>query len=157
MNPNARSPLRRMALLAGLAMITGATSLCAYAVLGGGEATVLGDQQQMSATQRVLRPGAYTVHEMQTPSGTVVREYVSPEGVVFGVAWSGPTMPDLRQLLGPYFEPYASAVAQRKARGPVVVQLPGAVVQSAGHMRAYTGSAYLAGALPQGVTAETVK
>jgi hypothetical protein len=147
----------RRACLAGLAAILAGTGLSAHAALGGMEATVQTDQQQMSATQRVLRPGPYVVHEMQAPSGTVVREYVSPEGTVYGVAWQGPTMPDLRQLLGPYFERYVDAVAQRKARGPVVIEQPGLVVHSGGHMRAFVGRAYIPEALPEGVTADSVK
>lgn len=129
----------------------------ANAALGGVEATVQADQQQMGATERVLRPGPYTLHEMQTPTGTVVREYISPAGVVFGVAWQGPAMPDLRQLLGSYFDRYVDAVAQRKARGPAVIELPGLVVHSGGHMRAFVGRAYIPEALPQGVTADSIR
>jgi hypothetical protein len=35
------------------------------------------------------------------PEGTSVRRYVSPAGKVVAVAWKGPVMPDLRQVLGP--------------------------------------------------------
>ena len=154
MNDDDQYAFRRRACLA---LIVSAASSGAHAALGGTEATVQTDQQQMSATQRVLRPGPYVVHEMQAPSGTVVREYVSPQGTVFGVAWQGPSMPDLRQLLGPYFERYVDAVAQRRARGAVVVEQPGLIVHSGGHMRAFVGHAYIPEALPEGVSAESVK
>jgi hypothetical protein len=156
MNPEGRRRLRLapVAILTAMTMLSGAS---ANAALGGMEATVQADQQQMSATQRVLRPGPYTLHEMQTPTGTVVREYISPAGVVFGVAWQGPAMPDLRQLLGGYFDRYVSAVAQRKARGPVVVELPGLVVHSGGHMRAFVGRTYIPEALPQGVAVDSIR
>ena len=137
--------------------MVGVAASGAQASLGGVEATVQADQQQMAATQRVLRPGPYTLHEMQTPTGTTVREYVSPAGMVFGVAWQGPAMPDLRQLLGPYFQNYVGAVTQRKARGPVVVEEPGLVVHSAGHMRAFVGRAYIPEALPQGMSADSIR
>ena len=140
-----------------MAAVAWGTAFAAHAALGGAEATVQADSQQMNATQRVLRPGPYTVHEMQAPSGTVVRQYVSPQGIVFGVAWQGPTMPDLRQLLGPYFERYVDAVAQRKARGPVFIEQPGFVVHSGGHMRGFAGRAYIPDAFPDGVSAESVK
>ena len=157
MNPERRHRLRRRVSLAVLTAMTTLASISANAVLGGMEATVQADQQQMGATQRVLRPGPYTLHEMQAPTGTVVREYVSPAGMVFGVAWQGPAMPDLRQLLGGNFDRYVAAVAQRKARGPVVVELPGLVVHSGGNMRAFVGRAYIPEALPQGVTADSIQ
>jgi len=157
MNPKGQHRLRRRASLAVLTATTVLAGVSANAALGGMEATVQVDQQQMSATQRVLRPGPYTLHEMQTPTGTVVREYVSPAGMVFGVAWQGPAMPDLRQLLGSNFDRYVAAVAQRKAKGPVVVELPGLVVHSGGHMRAFAGRAYIPEALPQGVAADSIR
>ena len=157
MTDYAQCGFRRQACLAGLSAFLSAASFSAHAALGAVEASIQTDQQQMGATQRVLRPGPYTVHEMQAPSGTVVRQYVSPQGMVFGVAWQGPSMPDLRQLLGAYFERYVDAVAQRKVRGPVVVEQPGLVVYSGGRMRAFAGRAYIPEALPEGVTADSVK
>ncbi|WP_367949067.1 DUF2844 domain-containing protein [Paraburkholderia sp. NMBU_R16] len=55
--------------------------------------------------------GLYTVHTLTLPSGTVVREYVASSGLVFGVAWKGPTLPDLRATLGDAFDRYVSASA----------------------------------------------
>ena len=43
------------------------------------------------------------MHEITTTTG-VVREFVSPGGAVFGVAWDGQFPPDLQQLLGPYYQ-----------------------------------------------------
>jgi hypothetical protein len=100
----------------------------------------------------------FTMHELRAASGTTVREYVSPAGVVFGVAWQGPSLPDLRQLLGVYFDQYVDAAAARRTRrAPVRVELPGLVVQSSGHMRAFVGKAYLPQGLPQGVAAEEIQ
>jgi hypothetical protein len=143
---------------ASVASIMLALSAAAHAALGGIEATVETDRAAANATMRT-QPGArFTVHELQAPSGTTVREYVSPAGVVFGVAWQGPSMPDLRQLLGPYFDRYVAAMAARRTRrSPVYVQLPDLVVQSSGHMRAFAGKAYLANGLPQGVAAQEIR
>ncbi|HEX9276806.1 MAG TPA: DUF2844 domain-containing protein [Casimicrobiaceae bacterium] len=157
MNPYVRRPLWRIALLVGWAIVAGIAALPARAALGGGEATVEADRLQVGGTLRVLRLAAYTVHELQVPSGTVVREYVSPAGTVFGVAWQGPSMPDLRQVLGTYFDRYVDAVTKRKARGPVLIEQPGLVVQSSGHMRAFVGRAYIPEAFPQGVVADAVR
>jgi len=130
----------------------------ALASLGGAEATVEADRLEIGATHRTLPDPRFTLHELQAPSGTTVREYVSPTGTVFGIAWQGPTMPDLRQLLGGYFDQYVDALAARRTRrGPVLIQLPGVVVQSSGHMRSFSGQAYVPGALPQGVQPEDIR
>ena len=103
----------------------------------------------------------YTVKETTLSSGTVVREYVGTDGMVFGIAWNGPFMPDLSSLLGTYFSQYTSGVeaqrAQRTGRGPVAVQQSGLVVHSAGHMGAFFGQAYLPTALPSGVNSGDIQ
>src|ERR1700722_19006066 len=40
---------------------------------------------------------------IEAPDETVVDEYVSPAGTVFAVAWHGPFVPDMQQILGSYF------------------------------------------------------
>jgi hypothetical protein len=79
---------------------------------------------------------------------------------VFGVAWQGQRIPDLRQLLGAYYDQYERAAAAARIarhRGPLVIQEPGLVVQSGGHMRAYSGWAYAPDLLPAGVRAEEIR
>jgi hypothetical protein len=104
---------------------------------------------------------SYTVHEIQGTAGTVVREYVSSEGKVFGIAWQGPWVPDMRQLLGSYFDQYAQANQTQKGarmrRGPVLINEPGLVVQIGGHPRAFAGRAYVPEMLPSGVRAESIQ
>src|ERR1039458_677209 len=75
-------------------------ALPTQATLGGTVDTVQGDVLDMHATRRVAMHAGYVVHELTLASGTVVREFVGPSGVVFGVAWQGPIKPDLNQLLG---------------------------------------------------------
>src|SRR6202451_168485 len=84
------------------------SSVCG-ATLGGSSGSIDSDQAQMQGTRRKITAELYTVHEIQAATGTVVREFVSPEGTVFAVAWHGPRVPDLRQLMGSYFEQYAQA------------------------------------------------
>ena len=143
--------------LAGIATLAMTVSQSAIAWLGGDAATVVADQVHINGKLVVSRTQKYTVHEIQAPSGTAVREFASPAGTVFGVAWSGPTMPDLRQLLGPYFDQYLGAAAQRNRRGPVLIEQPGLVVQSSGHMRAFAGQAYLPDGIPAGVAKEEIR
>ena len=40
---------------------------------------------------------AYDRHDITTREGATVHEYVSRDGIVFAVSWSGPTLPDLKQ------------------------------------------------------------
>lgn len=103
----------------------------------------------------------YTVTQTTLASGTVVREYVSAAGTVFGIAWGGPVMPNLSTLLGAYFPQFDSARdALRTAhpgRGPLIVQLPNLVVRSGGHMGAFGGQAYVPSSLPAGMSASDIK
>jgi hypothetical protein len=132
--------------------------LPAAAELGGNVATIQADQEHMKGTRRVTANAAYSVHEIAAPTGTTVREFVSPAGTVFAVAWQGPFTPDLHQLLGTYFDQYAQAAqSKRVKRAPVLIQQNGLVVQAGGHMRAFSGKAYLPQVMPQGVTAEMLQ
>jgi len=129
----------------------------AFATLGENVATVQTDSAHMRASVRMTKAAAYTMHELQSPSGTVVREFVSPAGTVFGVAWQGPSLPDLRQVLGKYFDTYVQGMQKRVAHGPRIIQEQGLVVQVSGHQRAVSGRVYLADQLPAGVRAEDVR
>jgi hypothetical protein len=133
-------------------------SVPAAATLGEDVTSVRADQTQMEATLQITSAAKFAVHEIHLPSGTVVKEYVSPAGMVFAVSWQGPTLPDLQQVLGRYFEQYAGAVrSQKTGPGPRGTQGPGLVVQSGGHMRAFFGRAYVPQMLPRGVLAEEIQ
>lgn len=148
------SPMHWFAALLMLAL-----PMTAFAALGGNESSIQAEQAQMRASRSITRTANYAVHELQAPTGHVIREYVSPSGTVFGVAWQGPSKPDLRQLLGTHFDDFiqASDQKQRHGHGPLVIQLPGLVVVSAGHMRAFSGKAYLPQILPEGLRPETIQ
>jgi hypothetical protein len=79
-----------------------------------------------------------------------VREYVASNGMVFGVAWEGPTLPDLKTVLGASFDEYVAAGAKRRGT-PLAVSSSDLVVYSGGHLRAFSGHAYLPQAVPAGV------
>jgi hypothetical protein len=133
----------------------------AHASLGGALDSVQADQVEMKATIKVHQTRTCAVHEMLAANGTTVREYVSESGRVFGVAWQGPFIPDMRQLLGSYFSQFSvAAKAQREShvgRWPLNIQEPGLVVQTAGHMRAFSGRAYDPELLPAGVSADAIQ
>ena len=131
------------------------------AALGGAEKSVHADRERMNGVSSRIQAGAYTVHEIRADTGTIIREYVTAGGAVFGVAWDGPFMPDLQQLLGAYFEQYKFAIraekAKRPGRRPLNIQLPGLIVQTSGHMRSYRGRAYIPGMVPSGVSADVIQ
>jgi hypothetical protein len=131
----------------------------AWGVLGRDIRSLQDDQVHMKAGLRIARTETtYTVHELKTATGTVVREYVSPSGKVFGVAWQGPWLPNFRQILGDYFEPIMKSPRdQRQGRGPLVVRQPSVVFQSAGHMRSFFGRAYVPDMVPKGVSTDVVQ
>jgi hypothetical protein len=143
------------------ALVAFAPAFPAWAALGGDAASVQADQLHMQGTQTTIAAESYTVHEIQGATGVVVREYVSSSGKVFGLAWHGPWPPDMRQLLGSYFERYAQAAkaqsGPRMGRRPLMLELPGLVVQMGGHPRSFSGKAYVPEMLPQGVRAEDIE
>ncbi len=145
--------INRIGIACATSVATCVLSLPADATLGERVSSVGSDQVQMHATAlSVTSQVAYTVHLITLPSGTVVREYVASNGIVFGVAWEGPTLPNLKATLGKAFDQYVAATASRRA-GPLVVSNDVLVVFSAGHLRAFAGYAYLPQALPPGVDA----
>lgn len=124
----------------------------AFCVLGQDVSSIASDQVHMKASVRVLVTGSYSVHEMQMPTGSTVRQFASPAGTVFAVTWQG-FSPDLQQLLGGYFEQYVAAVGSqnsRRGRG-VYIDTGDLVVETGGHMRYAVGRAYLRSKVPQGV------
>jgi hypothetical protein len=128
------------------------------ATLGGSAESVVTDQSKLHAKRAVVDRRDYTVHEITGDDGTLIREYVTPAGKVFGVSWSGPTIPDLAQLLGTYNAEFQTAIrAKRGRRSSAAVHNPDLVVESSGHMRAFHGRAYLNSMLPIGVTEDVVQ
>jgi hypothetical protein len=129
--------------------------------LGGDVTTVQTDQAKLQGSLRTSGNNSYTIHEIQGSTGVAVKEYVSPAGKVFAVTWQGPFHPDLRQLLGTYFDQFAQAEqaqhTQRRGHGPVLIQQAGLVVQISGHMRSFLGKAYVPQMLPAGVHAEDIR
>lgn len=132
----------------------------AQATLGETVESIETDRQALSAkrTATVVKRH-YTIREMATETNTV-REYVSQSGIVFAIAWSGLTYPDLTPLLGKYDHQYQRALAQiRPSPGQRSSQVKAedVVVQKWGHIRNLQGRAYAPALMPQGVTPDEIK
>ena len=124
------------------------------------EAATSVDADRVHVQGRVDAHGAdrtrYALHEIRSASGTMIREYVNSSGTVFAVAWDGPWLPDLRQVLGDHFDRYQASDATQARGCPHRARRAGhrrgrdLVVQMSGHPRAFTGRAYLPGAAAGG-------
>jgi hypothetical protein len=124
----------------------------ASAALGDAVASVNSDSQLLAARPQVVTRAAFTVQELHTPTGTVIREFVTPSGVVFAVSWRGPFKPSMPLLLGKYFADYArSPRSPGSTRSHLVIEQPQLVVHAGGHMRAFSGIAYVPQLLPANV------
>jgi hypothetical protein len=144
-------------------------SIPLWAALGDNSASVANDQERWKGTINSVDKGTYTLHEITVPSGAKIREFVSPAGAVFGVAWEGQFPPNFQQLLGPYYQQVQQAAAEQKAaqqsgdhptprrRGPVMIQTPEIMFSQSGHMRSFHGQAYIPQLVPQGVQASDIR
>lgn len=98
---------------------------------------------------------AYTTHESQLETGTLVREFADASGLVFAVTWRGPVLPDLRQWLGGYFGAFKQETDQQRVAGrrgaPVNLVQEELVVRSHGRMRHFFGHAYVPARVPPAV------
>ena len=129
------------------------------ATLGESADSIEQDRRFLSATRGSTVAGeGYEVQEIHSDAVTI-REYISPSGFVFGIAWDGP-LPDLAQVLGPYAGEYQEAL-RRTARVPGrpfrVVKANGVVVETWGLMRDLHGRAYSPELVPPGVPIDVVK
>lgn len=143
------------------ALALAASGQPAWAALGGGLENLAADRVPMKAQQQA-RDSAFplfTIHEDTLPGGTRVRQYLSGNGVVFAVAWSGPFKPDLRQLLGTYFD---VMLAQQKnnihaGQPRTQVREKDLVIESGGRMRNFFGRAYLPSQIPAGLNPDDIR
>lgn len=143
--------LLRACLLAGFASTGVGVPAKAYAALGDDVSAVATDQARLQASVRIMPMKGYVVHELTSPMGATVREYVGNAGKIFGVSWSGGWRPNLRDVMGGRYDEFiARTRGQRRARGPVRIELPGMVVSMGGYLRTFWGHVYLTDLAPAG-------
>jgi hypothetical protein len=136
------------------------TAHVANAALGESADSIASDRKSLSALR-----GAATVRDNYTiqtieSDATTVREYISPNGVVFGIAWNGLTHPDLTPLLGSYATEYREALRQtprKPGRRTLQVKTDSVIVEKWGHMRNLRGRAYAPALIPPGVSIDEIK
>jgi hypothetical protein len=117
---------------------------------------------QSATTPTSLTPSApYSTRVSTTESGSTVTEYAAINGArVFAIAWTGPTMPNLKLLLGDYFQTFSNAAqssrSQRSLGAPLQISEADLVVRSAGRMRNFSGYAYAPNLIPTGLNIHAV-
>jgi len=123
-----------------------------WAALGGRPANlgprVLAAQTHAESTGQA----AYTEVENKLESGTVVHEYTDAGGTVFAVSWSGPFLPNLKEILGVHFDTMVEQArkAPRSGRSHFRLKQSDLVIVSDGHMGSFEGRAWLPSQLPPG-------
>jgi hypothetical protein len=153
---------RFYALLLGLGLSAAifATAQQVQATLGESADSISSDRKALSAVRHAttVRNG-YSVQEIASDS-IVVREYISPSGIVFGIAWNGLIHPNLTALLGSYTGEYQEALRQtprKKGHRRLQVKTNEVVVEKWGHMRNLQGRAYAPALIPPGVSVDEIK
>jgi len=131
-----------------------------WAVLGEYASSIDLDQQVLHGERRESARQGFSVHELTAPDGLVVREFVSPAGLVFGVTWQAPRMPDLQQVLGNQnvteLQQALAALPRRHSGAPLIVRTSRLVFVSGGHMRSFRGYAYVPSLVPANISAEVM-
>jgi hypothetical protein len=161
------SPQTRLILLAAAGLVAASAAQPCFASLGrapsafSGTTTVHQARTLAAATSTGASKGSasYNVSTTTLAGGTTVREYVGTDGVVFAVTWNGPFLPDLRELLGQHFATLRNESARqpKAGRGQIRVAQPDVTIESGGHMRAYTGRAWINSRLPAGFDTDTLE
>ncbi len=140
-------------LLAVLIAATLAPSRAAFAALGENMASVAHDKAMLRGTLSVVPMQTYEVHEIRAASGQTVREYAARSGKVFAVTWNGTQVPNLKLLLGQYFDRYVAAARLRRTGHHLLsIRTPDLVMTAIRYQRGARGQAYVPALLPSGVT-----
>jgi hypothetical protein len=148
----------KAALSTSLGLVMATTPV--WATLGQSEASVTSDELQMKSEHRVQTLQNYKVHELTTAGGATVREYVSPQGSVFGVTWHGRSTPDMNQLLGTYVNNMQTATADQikiQPRRGITVKTKDFVYSNFCRLRMCSGSAYVPSLVPSNVAPEVLR
>lgn len=152
-------------------------SATAHAELGGDvssidrdQARLKGERRQVSVQTHVVvnRAQALSVatqetmaHEITQADGSVIREYLTPSGIVYAVTWQTHFRPDLGALFGQHAASYmASAKEAMKTPGikrNVALQSKNLIVHATSHFNIFIGQAYVPSLVPSGVNVHELR
>jgi hypothetical protein len=145
------------ALLAAAVLAAGMST--GWAALGGRPAKLGAHVAAQKSQAASTGQAAYTESQKVLDSGTTVHEWLDAAGNVFAVSWSGPFLPDLKEILGPHFNAMAAQQRNQRAggRSPLHLDQSDVVIDSAGHMGAFHGRAWLPAQLPAGFDPQAIQ
>jgi len=146
-----------MKSIAAIVWIVCSCTLPARAALGEMRDSIHGDVQTLKGELTTREMSGYSIEQITRADGATLREVVSPQGLIFGIAWQGPTMPNLTQVLGPSSVAFQKATQPVHRRGPLSVHVGQLVVETGGHMRAFHVRAYLVNLVPAGISEDVVQ
>ena len=146
--------------------ISGLTALLLFssiakAELGGTVSSVEADRGRFALEKGQLKTfSTFKVQELVSDK-IKIRQFFNNDGIVFGVAWTGPIDTQLLPLLGTYSQDYQKAELSRpltrKGRIPYrKVQADRVVVETWNMLRKVQGKAYVPALLPANVKAEKI-
>jgi Protein of unknown function (DUF2844) len=139
-------------------VLAAAAAAPALAALGGDAASVQSDGESMKSAVRVTANSGFAVHEIASPAGTVLREFVGTDGRVFAVSWHGLVNPDLRQVLGTYYARYEQGAATAiHSHRQLTISGPDFMFQNAGRQRAFAGRAWVPAMIPANFSTDDIK
>jgi hypothetical protein len=149
-------------IMAGMCLV-GLSSLAnevpAHAVLGESVSTVEHDSAMLHGQRQSAQGARYTVETIEAP-GAMVREYVSPDGIVFAVTWRQQKgIVNLEQLLGAYYIEISQAVQKQPRRSQRFrhLETEHTVIETGGRMGAVWGRAWVGSLLPVGMPLDSIK
>lgn len=145
-----------------LTALLGAGSAHAQSILGQTSSTYSARTELLSGVRiannsattpaTISTTASYTVRSNTLETGTTFSEYSNAHGIVFAIAWQGPTLPPLQTVLGNYFgqfkEQAQSSRAQRNIGTPLQFASTDLVMLSSGRMRNFSGYAYAPSLVP---------
>lgn len=152
----------RRTLLFGAAAVL--LTPAARATLGEDLASVQADALRLGAARRANANATpqFQVQVLTLPGGGHIRQFATPEGRVFAVAWNTPAKPRLDTLLGTHFAAYAEGGRQAQAQRAGVshtarIAQGDLVVESTAHLNAHVGRAWLKSLWPAGLGIDALR
>lgn len=136
--------------------------VCANSAYAGLGATVSTTQKHVLATRAVklsTATSSYTRNDQTLEGGVTIHEYQDASGYIFAVSWSGPYHPDLKDLLGDYFDVMKTETDKnpRANRTRLSVKRSDVQISIGGHMGAFHGKAWIPAKLPSGFTPDDIQ
>jgi hypothetical protein len=133
-------------------------SVPAWAALGGNVASIDSDFQSLGGQHKMVARVGYSLHQITAADGSMVSEFVSPAGTVFGVSWQGHSLPKFSQLLGTHMADFQNGQRMNHVpRRAVTIESNDFVLVSIGHNGSFRGRAFVRSLVPATVTPEVVR